>query len=376
MRSMSRQIPGIEDAGTLAQAIVDTIHDPLLVLDARFVVLAASRAFYEIFQVAPEHTLGRQLYELGDGQWDIPALRLLLETVIPEHAAMDAFEVDHDFPGLGPRKMLLNARTVIYETSVNSTILLAFTDVTARRAIEQEKDELLAHTEELLRQKQVLLQEMRHRVANSLQIIASILMLKARAVTSDETRFHLKDAHQRVMSVAEVQSHLHASGGVDRIAVGVYLTKLCASLGASMIGENQPIDLKVVSDAGLIGSDKAVSLGLIVTELVINAIKYAFPTPRANASVTITFVSDKEDWGLTVEDNGVGQAESAAPSATGGLGAVIVQALVKQLDAKMVVDGTDGMRISISHNLAPHEQAPRTLNANLDQTSLVIDPVC
>jgi two-component sensor histidine kinase len=126
----------------------------------------------------------------------------------------------------------------------------------------------------------VLLQEMQHRVANSLQIIASILMLKARAVTSEETRFHLKDAHQRVISVAEVQSHLHASGGVDQIEVGPYLTKLCASLAASMIGDSQPIALEVVADHGEIGSDKAVSIGLIVTELLINAIKYAFPVPR------------------------------------------------------------------------------------------------
>jgi len=114
---MQRLIPGIEDAQTLAQAIVDTIHEPLLVLDSAFSVLAASRSFYETFKVDPEHTVGRQLYALGDGQWDIPALRELLETIIPERVAMNGFEVSHDFPGLGRRVMLLNARKVIYETS-------------------------------------------------------------------------------------------------------------------------------------------------------------------------------------------------------------------------------------------------------------------
>jgi chemotaxis protein methyltransferase CheR len=350
---MSTQIPGIEDAQTLAQAIVNTIHEPLLVLDASFVVLAASRSFYEIFQVDPQHTLGCLLYDLGDGQWNIPALRVLLETIIPEHTAMDGFEVEHDFPGLGQRTMLLNARMVVYETSSNSTILLAFTDVTARRAIEREKEELLERTEELLRQKQTLLQEMQHRVANSLQIIASILMLKARAVPSEEIRFHLKDAHQRVLSVAEVQSHLHASGGVDQIEVGVYLTKLCASLARSMVSETQPIDLKVMADNGMIGSDKAVSLGLIVTELVINAIKYAFPTATVDASITVEFASTDDDWSLTVADNGVGKLSDAPPSTVGGLGTVIVQALVKQLEAKMVVDGVGGMRVSIARTGQP-----------------------
>jgi len=353
MPPMPTSIPGIEDAQTLAQAIVDTIHEPLLVLDAGFVVLAASRSFYEIFQVDPQHTMGCLLYDLGDGQWDIPALRVLLETIIPEHTAMDGFEVEHDFPGLGRRTMLLNARKVIYETRSNSTILLAFTDVTVRRVIEREKEQLLERTEELLRQKQVLLQEMQHRVANSLQIIASILMLKARAVTSDEIRFHLKDAHQRVLSVAQVQSHLHASGGVDQIEVGVYLTKLCASLATSMVSEDQPIDLKVVADHGIIGSDKAVSLGLIVTELVINAIKYAFPVAKADAKITIIFTSKDDDWSLSVSDNGVGKTAEVATAANGGLGTVIVQALVKQLDAHMVVDGVGGMRVWISRTRTP-----------------------
>ncbi|HYE45653.1 MAG TPA: histidine kinase dimerization/phosphoacceptor domain -containing protein [Caulobacter sp.] len=343
---MSNALQDIAEAQTLAQAIVDTIHEPLLVLDARLRVMAASRAFCETFMVDRDETQGALLYDLGEGQWDIPGLRLLLETIIPEHTAMDGFEVSHDFPRLGLRTMLLNARKVVYETSPDMTILLAFTDVTARRAIERDKDRLLQQTEELLRQKQILLQEMEHRVANSLQIIASILMLKARAVTSDETRGHLKDAHQRVMSVAAVQSHLHASEGLDQIEVGPYLTKLCASLGASMIGDDRPMNLTVAADAGRLGSAQAVSIGLIVTELVINAVKYAFPAARPDAAVRVGFESGGEAWRLTVSDNGVGKPAADADG-TGGLGTVIVQALVKQLGARMET-ASDGAGMSVA----------------------------
>lgn len=348
---MATPIPGIEDAQTLAQAIVNTIHEPLLVLDGSARVLAASRAFYEIFKVDPGHTMGCLLYDLGDGQWNIPALRLLLETIIPERTAMDGFEVDHDFPGVGRRTMLLNARKVLYETSTNSTILLAFTDVTARRIIEREKEELLERTEALLRQEQMLLQEMQHRVANSLQIIASILLLKAKAVESDETRGHLKDAHQRVMSVAEVQSHLHASSAVDRIEVAPYLTKLCGSLGSSMIADGQPMRIDVEAAAGWIGSDKAVSIGLVVTELVINAIKYAFPTENPQARIVVAFVIGADDWTLTVSDNGVGKTATASANG-GGLGTAIVEALVKQLDARLLVATGPGTTISVHHRNA------------------------
>ena len=234
---MLSPIEKIPDAQTLAQAIVNTLIEPFIVLDEGLRVLAASRSFYDTFQVPPSQTQGRLLYDLGDGQWNIPALRLLLETIIPEHTAMDGFEVEHDFPGIGQRTMLLNARKVVYDTGDTHTILLAFLDVTERRATEQEKAGLLTQTEELLRQKQVLLQELQHRVANSLQIIASILMLKARGVTSTETRDHLHDAHRRVMSVAAVQQHLHDVDGINQVEVDHYLRTLCGSLASSMISD-------------------------------------------------------------------------------------------------------------------------------------------
>jgi two-component sensor histidine kinase len=334
---MINSLLAIEDAQALAQAIVNTIHEPFVVLDADLQVIAASRSFYETFQVDPEHTRGCALYELGDGQWDIPALRMLLETVIPQRASMDDFEVEHDFPKLGQRTMLLNARMVVYETTPDTTILLAFTDITARRLIERERAELLAQTEDLLRQKRVLLQEMEHRVANSLQIIASILLLKAKAVSSPESREHLRDAHERVMSVAAVQSHLHATDGIEMIEVGPYLSKLCASLATSMIGGAQPPHLDVIADAGQIGSAQAVSLGLIVTELVINSLKYAFPVPKPDARVVVTYQSQGSDWRLSVADNGVGKPEDSPPPTEGGLGTVIVAALVKQLRAELEV---------------------------------------
>jgi len=338
----------VEDAQTLAQAIVNTIPEPFVVLDAEFRVLSASRSFYETFKVDPENTLGCMLYALGDGQWDIPALRVLLETIIPERAAMDGFEVEHDFPNVGHRTMLLNARKVLYEDSAKTTILLAFTDVTARRAIEKEKADLHEQTEELLRQKRVLLQEMQHRVANSLQIIASILLLKARAVTSEETRGHLKDAHQRVMSVATVQQHLHASDGVDQIEARAYLSELCGSLAASMIGESQPIAIEVRADEGQIDSDRAVSLGLIVTELVINAIKYAFPTEKTDALIVVTYEARVHDWKLIVADNGIGKSADAG-AANPGLGTAIVKALVTQLDAGIeTLSGPEGTSVSIT----------------------------
>lgn len=262
---------------------------------------------------------------------------------------MDEFEVEQEFPHLGRRTMLLNARRVAYESGAASSILLTFTDITMRRAVEREKQALLCAAEELARDKQVLLNEMEHRIANSLQIIASILLLKARAVASEETRQHLTDAHQRVMSVAAVQSHLQVSHGIDIISVGPYLTKLCDSLASSMIGDNHAISLKVISGPGVIGSAQAVSLGLIVTELVINALKYAFPTQRSAAQILVEYESKGPDWRLTISDNGSGKGTVQGNAPSTGLGTLIVKALVKQLGARMEVSSdASGHRVTVN----------------------------
>ena len=324
---------------SLAAAIVDTVREPLVVLDRDLRVVTASRSFYQTFGVERQDTEGRMLYDLGDGQWNIPALRNLLEEVIPERHMIEAFEVEHEFPTIGRRMMLLNARQVFDEDAI---LLLAIEDVTERRNAEREKDELL-------RQKEMLLKEMQHRVANSLQIIASILMLKARTVQSEETRLHLQDAHHRVMSVATVQQQLQASGLGDKIEIASYLSKLCDTLAKSMIGDRRPLSLKVEADAGTAVSAEAVSIGLIITELVINALKHAFPG-GGEGEIMVRYDVDGANWRLSVSDNGVGLRKDGDGRGRTGLGTSIVEALAHQLKARVEVSGgARGMIVSIIH---------------------------
>jgi PAS domain-containing protein len=110
----------IEEARAFAQAIVDTVREPFLVLDQDLRVLAASRSFCSAFKVRPDDTRGRMLYALGDGQWDIPRLRLLLENIVPERGVMEDYEVEHEFPDIGQRTMLLNARKVFASSETHA----------------------------------------------------------------------------------------------------------------------------------------------------------------------------------------------------------------------------------------------------------------
>ena len=339
------------EAQALALAIVDTLPEPFLVLDHKLHLLAGSRCFYTVFGEDPAKAYGRSLFDLSDGQWNIPGLRQLLTTVAPQHTAVEGFEFENDFAHLGRRTIQLNALPIRDETGESRMVLLAIKDITERRIAEQEKQRLLEHTEELLEQQRTLLREMRHRIANSLQIIASILLLKAGSVSSEETRNELRAAHQRVMSVAAVQDHLNASHGIEQIEMGPYLAKLSAGLAASMVGPKQHIDIAVAANEGTLPTSHAVSIGLIVTELIMNAIKYAFPKKRASARIRVTFEKAKSDWKLTVSDNGVGRLHIEVSDASTGLGTALIGALAKQLKAQITeTSSTEGLTVAVTRS--------------------------
>jgi PAS domain-containing protein len=127
----------IEEARAFAESIVATIRQPLLVLESDLRVVSANRYFYHFFQIRPEETTGRLVYELGNRQWDIPELRQLLEAILPQNTAFDDFAVEHDFEGIGRRTMLLNARRLHYEDEKTQLILLAIEDITERKQVKQ-----------------------------------------------------------------------------------------------------------------------------------------------------------------------------------------------------------------------------------------------
>ncbi|MCX6560827.1 MAG: PAS domain-containing protein, partial [Candidatus Aminicenantes bacterium] len=118
------------------ESIIDTVREPLIVLDQDLRVVTVSRSFYDFFKVKPEETVGQLIYDLGNKQWDIPRLRELLETILPQKAAFDNYEVEHDFAGVGRRVMLLNARQIQRVSGKERIILLAIEDITERKAIE------------------------------------------------------------------------------------------------------------------------------------------------------------------------------------------------------------------------------------------------
>lgn len=316
-----------EARDSLALAMIDASNAPVLLMDGDLGIIAASNSFCQAFALDPDKTSGASLGELGAGEWKVPQLGSLLKATASGRAEVDAYEMDLKRSGQVSRRLVVNARKLDHHDDANIRLIVSVTDVTDARIGEKLKDDLL-------REKAVLLQELQHRVANSLQIIASVLMQGARKVRSEQARGHLRDARNRVMSIATMQRQLAATR-LGEVALRPYFTDLCDSIGASMIRDHDQLSLEVNVDESMAKAEISTSLGLIVTELVINALKHAFPRHR-KGRICVDYCSDGPAWTLSVRDTGIGMPKDPA-DAKPGLGTGIVEALARQLGAKVRV---------------------------------------
>jgi two-component sensor histidine kinase len=315
--------------GLAALDIVESMRNPVLVLDADQRVISANRAFCLVFQVSREETQGLLVHELGDGHWDIPRLRELLRAIIPEEAVVEDFEVETAFPGIGQRVMCLNARTVYRQGNHTHRTLLVFEDVTEAR--QRERDQAQAT------------QEVYHRVRNSLSVIMGFVHHEARRMEGDAA-VSMSAIQGRIAAVADLYDLIARSEAQEAVRGDAYLTGIAKSLSASLLGPDTPIRIAVDAEPLSIERDACVPLGLVVNELATNAIKHAFPDGRAGL-IQIAFKRHDNLIRLGVADNGVGLAATAASrpvTKAKGFGSRYVGMFVRQLRGTLTESSSPG----------------------------------
>jgi PAS domain S-box-containing protein len=235
-------------------------------------------------------------------------------------------------------KLIVNGETTF-------TVMLR--DVTARR---QAETRLRAS----LREKEILLQEVHHRVKNNLQMIESLLRLQAYAVTDPALRELVRDSQNRVHAMALVHEQLYGTHDLAHIDFATYLRELAASVLRSYEGRSAQITLTFdIDDMAALDIDTAIPLGLVLTELVSNSIKHAFRDGRAG-TIAVGLHADAGSLALSVRDDGVGLAETFDPRATGSLGLQLVGDLTEQLGGALAIErrGGAGFQIRIPINPA------------------------
>ena len=138
-----------EVAWTYIKTVVDTVREPFLILDEHLAVISANRTFYAFFQVTREETEGKRVYDLGNGQWSAPKLKILLEDILPKNTFFEDFKVEYDFPRIGHKVMILNARRIYTKGDERPIMLLAMEDITRQKLLE---DQLKEYTKSLTRE--------------------------------------------------------------------------------------------------------------------------------------------------------------------------------------------------------------------------------
>jgi signal transduction histidine kinase/CheY-like chemotaxis protein len=305
----------LEAIETYAQDIVDTVRKPLLILDPALRVRSANRAFYETFHVSPDETENRLIYELGNAQWDIPALRTLLEDIIPAESVFNDFELEHDFPSIGRRVMLLNARK-LQAGHHGELLVLGLEDVTERRCAEEETAKAREAAESANKTKSLFLANMSHELRTPLNAIlgySEMLMeeaeeLRLESFGADLEKIgsagrHLLALINDILDLSKIEA-----GKMELFLESFDVAELIAEVASTirpMVETNaNTLHIQLAPDLGQMHADQMkVRQGLY--NLLSNAVKFT-----QDGSVTVTAVRetmDEREWMVfRVADTGIG----------------------------------------------------------------------
>ena len=228
---------------------------------------------------------------------------------------------------------------------------VSFQQVLARTALERDKHQAEAELRASNARLEALLGEVNHRVANSLQLVSAMVSLQAGALQDDAAREALADTQRRITAIAQVHRRLYTTNDVESVDMREYLAALVDELRATWSTDALPRDMRLDAEPIRLPTDRAVSLGVIVTELVSNACKYAYPDGTGEVRVALQRDGEQR-FTLAVEDDGVGIEPGAAPRGT-GLGTKLIRAMAQSLQSAIEYDVThQGTRATLSAALS------------------------
>jgi len=275
-----------------AESVINTVREPLISLDQDLRVVTVSRSFYEFFKVKPEETVGKLIYDLGNKQWDIPKLRELLETILPQKTAFDNYEVEHDFATIGRRIMLLNARQIQRGLGKERIILLAIEDITERKEIEaglkeahEELKELASELRRAARVKSEFLANMSHELRtplNSINGFSEVLYDETFGPLNDKQKKYvnniLTSGKHLLLLINQILDMAKVEAGKMRLSLSIFsikdLLNEISMLVADMVSKKKhELLLEIADDLPDIEADE-LKVKEVIYNLISNAVKF------------------------------------------------------------------------------------------------------
>ncbi len=316
LTTQSKSIETLKKLLTYYQEITDTIREPFIILDKDLCVVTANDAFYKVFEVVKAETEGKLIYKLGNNQWEIPKLRELLENILPKNKVLNNFEVTHDFPDIGPKTMLLNARQIDHK----QLILLAIEDITERKKLKKDTDKM---ADNLIKQKNDLkslndakdefISMASHQLRTPAGIVKTYaIMLREgyagkltkkqiemldMAIFSNERQLEIIEDLLRVVQVDEGKVYLEKShSNVEKLINGVISEQLVMYDGRNQktIFSKTADQISTILDSNL--------MRMVLENLLDNASKYS----RDNQTINIKLSQTKNQTVIKISDEGVG----------------------------------------------------------------------
>ena len=293
-----------------SESIVNTVREPLIVLDQDLRVVTASRSFYEVFKVKPEETVGQLIYALGNKQWNTPKLRELLETILPQKTTFDNYEVEHDFAGIGRRIMLLNARQIQRVFGKERIILLAIEDITDRKKAEDELRQRTAELESSNKELEAFSYSVSHDLRTPLRSMAgfSTALLEDYSERLDEDgKLYLRKIQDSSELMGQIMDDLLKLSRVTRSEINfekVNLSDLAKTLVSELQQEEPERKGKVIIAEGMNVRGDRNLLSLVLQNLLGNAWKYTGRTAAPEIEMGVTDNKGKQAY--FIRDNGVG----------------------------------------------------------------------
>jgi two-component system cell cycle sensor histidine kinase PleC len=305
-----------------SESIINTVREPLITLDQDLRVVSVGRSFYEVFKVKPEETVGQLIYDLGNKQWDIPKLRELLETILPQKASFDDYVVEHDFATIGRRIMLLNARQIQRGIGKERIILLAIEDITERREIEtglekahSELGELATELKRAARIKNEFLANMSHELRtplNSINGFSEVLYDESFGALNEKQKKYIKNVMTSGKHLLLLINQILDMAKVEAGKMTLTLSSISPSntlneisrLVADMVSKKKlHIALDIAEDLPEIEADE-LKVKEILYNLLANAVKF---TPEGG-SIELRATKTDTAIEITIRDTGVGIA--------------------------------------------------------------------